>query len=161
MPCWDHAKGRPIGRPFSRGPFGLSNPRLRHPLSGGHRLRFAPGGCLPVVASLLPHGTAADAAFGPTGLYLTSIQRIYGGYHPPTPHTQGNRNNVETLKRKQYHRWCRFLCSGGEGEEVGGVDGLDELKGLRIYYLLVAGDEIDAVCVNGALQLKFVFEVGE
>lgn len=26
----------------------------------GKRLRYAPGGCLPVVASLLPHGTAAD-----------------------------------------------------------------------------------------------------
>ena len=29
-------------------------------------LRFI--GCLPVVASLLPPGTAADAAFGPSGL---------------------------------------------------------------------------------------------
>ncbi|MBR6457566.1 MAG: hypothetical protein IKS71_03105 [Bacteroidales bacterium] len=45
-----------------------SPPLLRSCPDGAYRLRFALGGCLPVVASLLPYGTAADAAIGPSGL---------------------------------------------------------------------------------------------
>ena len=41
----------------------LLPPLLRSCPTGACRLRYALGGCLPVVASLLPHGTAADAAF--------------------------------------------------------------------------------------------------
>jgi len=45
---------------FSRGD--ASTPAASQLPRGACRLRFAPGGCLPVVASLLPLGTAADAA---------------------------------------------------------------------------------------------------
>ena len=38
-------------------------------------------GCLPVVASLLPPGTAADAAFGPSGLKSLTARDV-GGRSP-------------------------------------------------------------------------------
>ena len=45
----------------------LLPPLLRSCPTGACRLRYAPGGCLPVVASLLPHGTARDRALALLG----------------------------------------------------------------------------------------------
>ena len=65
------ASKRLLRRRFSRRlrdyhPFSPSPLRVGPPGDMPIPLRFI--GCLPVVASLLPPGTAADAAFGPSGL---------------------------------------------------------------------------------------------
>ena len=60
----------------------FSPPLLRSCPTRAYRLHYALGGCLPVVASLLPHGTAADAALAPKALEVL-VSRARDLNRPP------------------------------------------------------------------------------